>query len=124
MIKDTDAKTLQGFVRDHTEDGSTVYTDDATAYKGLKKRRHETVKHSVGEYVNGMASTQGIESFWAMLKRGYHGTFHHFSEKHMDRYVAEFAGRHNIRRVDTVDQMAITAKRMAGKRLRYADLIG
>ena len=123
VIKDTDAKTLQGFVSDHTEDGSTVYTDDATAYKGLKKRRHETVKHSVGEYVNGMASTQGIESFWAMLKRGYHGTFHHFSEKHMDRYVTEFAGRHNIRRADTVDQMAITAKRMAGKRLRYRDLV-
>ena len=100
-----------------------MYTDDATAYKGLKDRQHESVKHSAGEYVNGMASTQGIESFWAMLKRGYHGTFHHFSEKHMDRYVAEFAGRHNIRNADTVDQMAVTAKRMAGKRLRYQDLV-
>ena len=123
VVKETDAKTLQGFVQANTEDGSTVYTDDATAYKGLKDRQHESVKHSAGEYVNGMASTQGIESFWAMLKRGYHGTFHHFSEKHMDRYVAEFAGRHNIRNADTVDQMAVTAKRMAGKRLRYQDLV-
>ena len=85
---------------------------------------HETVKHSISEYVNGMAHTNGIESFWALLKRGYHGTYHHMSEKHLGRYVREFSGRHNIRDLDTVAQMAILARGMIGKKLRYADLVG
>lgn len=72
--------------------------------------------------MDGQAHTNGIESFWAMLKRGYHGTFHHFSAKHVQRYVNEFAGRHNIRDRDTLDQMAIVSRGMVGKRLRYADL--
>ena len=82
------------------------------------------MKHSISEYVNGMAHTNGIESFWSLLKRGYHGTYHHMSEKHLDRYVGEFAGRHNDRSTDTIDQMAAMVRSMGGKRLRYADLIG
>ena len=70
-----------------------------------------------------MASTNGMESFWAMLKRGYRGTFHKFSEKHLDRYVGEFSGRHNDRPMDTIDMMRAIADRMVGKRLRYRDLI-
>ena len=79
--------------------------------------------YGVGEYVRGKAHTNGVESFWSMLKRGYQGTFHHFSEKHLDRYVGEFAGRHNDRDTDTVDQMANMAVNMVGWRLRYSDLI-
>ena len=123
VVPDTRAATLQGFVTDHTVEGATVYTDDAAAYKGMRGRHHEAVKHSAGEYVRGMANTNGMESFWAALKRGHDGTFHHFSEKHLDRYVTEFAGRHNIRGRDTADQMAHVARGMAGRRLRYADLI-
>ena len=122
VVKATDAETLQGFVADHAAKGATVYTDDASAYKGIPFE-HESVRHSVGEYVNGMAHTNGIESFWALLKRGYHGTFHHMSEKHLGRYVKEFAGRNNIRDLDTIDQMTSLARGMVGKRLRYADLI-
>ena len=84
---------------------------------------HETVKHSVGEYVDGMAHTNGIESFWSMLKRGYHGTYHHMSAKHLNRYVGEFAGRHNQRPLDTINQMANMAEGMVGKQLRYQDLV-
>ena len=84
---------------------------------------HETVKHSVSEYVNGMAHTNGIESFWSLLKRGYHGTYHHMREKHLARYVGELSGRHNDRPDTTVDQMQAMARNMVGKRLRYADLI-
>ena len=58
-----------------------------------------------------------------MLKRGYQGTFHHLSEKHLDRYVAEFAGRHNIRDLDTVAQMASLARGIVGKRLTYRELV-
>ena len=118
----TNRETLHGFVAGHTAPGATVYTDDNAAYRGMPFR-HEAVNHSAGEYVRGMAHTNGIESFWAMLKRGYQGTFHHFSVKHMDRYIAEFAGRHNIRPHDTADQMADMARGMVGKRLRYRDLV-
>ena len=64
----------------------------------------------------------GIESFWSMFKRGYHGTFHRLSPKHLARYVNEFCGRHNIRDLDTMDQMAAVTLGMVGRRLRYADL--
>ena len=119
----TDGATLQGFVRARAEVGAKVYTDDATAYRSMAGFEHEAVKHSVGEYVRGMAHTNGVESFWAMLKRGYHGTHHWWSVKHTDRYVGEFAGRHNVRRADTIDQMESLTAGMVGRRLRYADLI-
>ncbi len=122
VVGNTDAKTLQGFVGERAVKGATVYTDDHGGYQGMPFK-HETVKHSVSEYVNGMAHTNGIESFWALLKRGYHGTFHHFSEKHLDRYVTEFSGRHNIRDADTIDMMRSVVSKMAGKRLRYRDLV-
>ena len=122
VVETTDAPTLQGFVEAHTEDTATVYTDEAKAYTGLA-RPHEVVKHSVGEYVRAMAHTNGVESFWALLKRGYIGIYHHFSRKHLHRYISEFEGRHNQRPQDTLQQMVLMATGMAGKRLRYADLI-
>ncbi len=97
-------------------------SDDHKSYRGLP-RTHEAVKHSVKEYVNGQAHTNGIESFWALLKRGYHGTYHHMSSKHLGRYVNEFAGRHNVRPLDTVKQMSTMVRCMVGKRLRYRDLV-
>ena len=121
-IKVTDTETLQGFVADHAAPDAKVYTDEAAAYKGMPFD-HESVNHSIGEYVRGQAHTNGIESFWAMLKRGYQGTFHHFSEKHLDRYVNEFSGRHNSRDADTTDMMRSVVSKMAGKRLRYKDLV-
>ena len=122
VVGNTDAKTLQGFVGDYAAKGATVYTDDHGGYQGMPFE-HETVKHSISEYVNGMAHTNGIESFWSMLKRGYHGTYHHMSEKHLGRYINEFSGRHNDRPLDTVDQMAKIVQGMGGKRLMYRELI-
>ncbi len=69
------------------------------------------------------AVKHGIESFWSMLKRGYVGTYHKMSFKHSGRYAAEFAGRHNVRRLDTADQMEALVKSMAGKRLEYRELV-
>ena len=122
-VEGTDKKTLQGFVRDTVMPGATLYTDEHGAYPGMGEFKHEAVNHSVAEYVRGMAHTNGMESFWAMLKRGYQGTFHHFSEKHLERYVAEFAGRHNERRHDTIDMMRAVLVGMEEKRLRYRELI-
>jgi transposase-like protein len=124
VIGRTDTATLERFVLENVEVGAMVYTDEHGGYKGLSKSfEHSSVKHSVGEYVNGMAHTNGIEGFWAMLKRGYKGTYHQMSRKHLARYVTEFAGRHNVRDFDTIVQMALLAKGLDGKRLRYNDLV-
>ena len=122
VVQATDAKTLQGFVADHAAKGATVYTDDAAAYKGMPFD-HEAVRHSVGEYVRDMAHTNGIESFWSMLKRAHKGVYHKISPKHLQRYVNEFAGRHGIRSADTIDQMSAVVAGMVGKRLTYRDLV-
>jgi transposase-like protein len=124
VIAKTDSATLEVFVLGNVEAGAMVFTDEHRGYNGLSKSfGHRTVKHSVGEYVNGMAHTNGIESFWAMLKRGYKGTYHQMSPKHIARYVTEFAGRHNVRDFDTLAQMTMLAKGLDGKRLRYDDLV-
>ena len=122
VAKDTDAKTLQKFVADTAAKGATVYTDDAAAYKGMPFD-HTSVRHSVGEFVDGMAHTNGIESFWSMLKRAHKGVYHKISAKHLQRYVDEFAGRHGVRERDTLDQMQSVVAGMVGKRLMYRELI-
>ena len=120
----TDAPTLSGFVAKRTEPGAKVFTDESKAYSPLGADfDHEVVKHSAGEYVLGNAHTQGIESFWAMLKRGHKGIYHQMSPKHLDRYVAEFAGRHNVREADTIDQMTDLVASMTGKKLMYKELV-
>ena len=122
VVQATDKATLQGFVADRVAPGATVYTDEHGAYRGLPFT-YETANHSVGEYVSNQAHVNGMESLGSLLKRGYHGTFHHLSEKHLGRYVTEFAGRHNIRNFDTIEQMGALAHGMADKRLRYRDLV-
>ena len=123
VVASTDTPTLQGFVHGNTEKGAQVYTDEASAYQGMD-RPHEAVKHSAKEYVHGMAHTNGIESHWALLKRGYVGIYHHMSEKHLGRYVQEFAGRHNARPLDTNQQLENMVRDSNGKRLTYATLVG
>ena len=108
VVEGTDTASLQGFVASRAAKGAKVYTDQAAGYKGMSFD-HETVNHSVSEYVRDQAHTNGIESFWATLKRGYHGTFHHISPKHLHRYVNEFATRHNMRTKDTEAMMAGSA---------------
>ena len=121
VVQGTDRDTLQGFVEDHVVPEARKFTDEHHAYHGLNN--HATCKHGVGHWVDGQAHTNGLESFWSMFKRGYHGTFHRMSVKHLHRYVAEFAGRHNIRDRDTLEQMCLLARGLVGKRLRYRDLV-
>ena len=104
-----------------------VYTDDHRGYSGVGKEfyEHKTVNHSAREYVKGMAHTNGIESVWAVLKRGYNGVYHNWSMKHMTRYVNEFAFRLNDGncKVDTIDRIAAVVRGSVGKRLTYKELI-
>lgn len=120
-VDGTDAATLSGFVSDSVQPGAEVFTDEWAGYGHLSRLGygHDRVRHSVGQYVDGMAHTNGIESFWSMLKRGYHGTYHKMSEKHLDRYVKEFSGRHNQRGLHTVQHMEKMARSMTGKVLPY-----
>ena len=113
-------ENVQGFVEEFLDEEALLYTDESAIYRDIPNRT--TLNHSVGEYVNGQAHTNGIESFWAMLKRGYVGTYYHMSVKHLPRYIQEFAGRHNARNSDTLMQMYFMAKGMLGRRLTYKEL--
>ncbi len=123
VVDNTTALTLQSFIEERVVSDARVYTDDGAGYRNMPFFDHDTVNHSAGEYVRGDVGTQGIESFWSMLKRAHTGTFHKISPKHLDRYVTEFAGRHNMREYDTLNQMGEIVRGMVGRRLRYADLI-
>ena len=124
VVENTKRPTLHGFINDNVEEGSTVCTDDFMSYNNMQGYDHRTVKHSVGEYVDENIHINGMESFWSVLKRAHKGTFHKISKKHLDRYVTEFAGKHNTRGLDTIDQMKRIARGMVGKQLKYNDLIG
>ena len=125
VVDSVDGRTLNTFVDEHTDPDAEVYTDGSTAYKG--RANHESVSHSAGEYVRYLKGvkvhTNGVESFWSMLKRAHKGVYHKLSAKHLQRYVAEFAGRHNIREMDTLEQMQHVVAGMIGRRLMYRDLI-
>jgi len=121
-ITTTDSATLKGFIAENAALGATVVTDNFPSYRGLKGYNHQIVNHSVGEYVRDQAHTNGIESFWALLKRGYYGIYHHMSVKHLDRYVNEFSFRHNTANVGTMDFIGMTVDRMIGRHISYKEL--
>jgi transposase-like protein len=122
-VADVSAFTLKGFIKANVKSGSTVYTDSFRSYSNLTGYNHEIVNHSVGEYVKAQAHTNGIESFWALLKRGYNGIYHHMSAKHLHRYVNEFSFRHNTSKTSTLDFIAMAVEKMQGHRLTYKGLI-
>jgi hypothetical protein len=99
VIENTSHHTINSFVRNIVSDKvELIATDSAAAYTWLRMDyRHETVDHKAGEYVRGEVHTNSIESFWALLKRGVIGTYHHVSRKYLPLYIAEFQFRHNHR---------------------------
>ena len=123
VVDKLDKKTLQGLVLDNVKEGSTVYTDGNTTYGKLEGYDQESVNHSVGQYVRGMAHVNGLESFWSLLKRAHMGTYHKLSHEHLHRYVQCFAGKHNMRSADTMVQMQAIAADLIGRRLMYRELI-
>jgi hypothetical protein len=102
-------------------EAAKVYTDESAVYNLVGN--HERVKHKSGEWVRGDVHTNGIESFWSLFKRGFHGTYHRMSPKHLHRYINEFAGRHNIRDRDTINQMEDWVAALVGMRLLYRELV-
>lgn len=124
IIPNTKVGTLQGFIRENAPLGVVVVTDQHAGYVGIASHgyQHISVNHSVGEYVRAMAHTNGIESFWALLKRGHYGIFHYMSAKHLHRYINEFSFRHNIAQEGTMAFIDATISKMIGKRLTYKEL--
>lgn len=124
IIPNTKVGTLQGFIRQNAPAGAVVVTDQHAGYVGITSYgyQHISVNHSVGEYVRAMAHTNGIESFWALLKRGHYGIFHFMSAKHLHRYVNEFSFRHSTAQAGTMAFIEATIGRVMGKRLTYKEL--
>jgi transposase-like protein len=125
-MQGTDAETLQAAICANVEIGSTLFTDEHSGYVGLDGLfyNHQTVNHTAGEYTQGVASTNAIESVWAVLKRGVYGVYHQVSKKHLARYVDEFTFRLNDGDVKrhTLERLDSFVGAVVGKRLTYEGL--
>lgn len=126
-IETADTANIHTAIHTHVEAGSTLHTDEASAYNGMRGLffNHATINHSAGEYVRDGVTTNGIESVWAVLKRGLTGVYHHASEKHIGRYVNEFTFRLNDGNVkrQTLDRLNSIIAAAVGRRITYAELI-
>jgi len=124
-VDGTNREILQAAVAEAVERGSVLHTDEAVAYDGMADYERHSVNHSAGEYVRGGVSTNDVESVWAVLKRGLYGTYHHASDKHLARYVNEFAFRLNEGNVGrhSLERMASLVDKSVGARLTYRELI-
>lgn len=122
-----DTANLHQTILDHVAPGSMLHTDEHAGYRGLGGLfyGHETANHGAREYVRAGVTTNGIESVWAVMKRGLHGVYHHASDKHLGRYVNEFTfrlndgnvGRHTLARLESFVDATV------GCRIAYKDLI-
>ena len=124
-VSRTDALNLQHEIRQSVEAGSMIHTDEHGAYNGLSATYgHETVDHSAKEYVRDNVTTNGIESVWAVMKRGLHGVYHHASEKHLHRYVDEFTFRLNDGDVKrhTLERLESLVSAAFGQHITYKEL--
>ena len=125
VVPNVKRETLQDAILENIEGKSTVYTDGYKGYDQLKAMDfiHETVNH-MEEYVRGNVHTNGIENFWALLKRGLKGTYVAVEPFHLDRYVVEQVFRYNNRKMSDADRFDLAVKGMVGKRLTYAEVTG
>lgn len=122
-VEKTNQKTLTKTIRENVEAGANVYTDQYPAYKNLKEYNHQRVNHSLGQYVNGTVHTNGIESFWALVRRGHFGYYHYWSPKHLQKYINEFAIRFNMKDEHPLTRIDSVVRNSVNKRLTYKGLI-
>ena len=120
VVERTDAAALVGLVEQNVVPRATVYTDEGSAFGPLKRRyNHDSVKHSISEYVRGDVHTNGMEAVRSVLKRSIHGTWHYVTPKHLGKYLNEATLRLNEGNceVDTVDRLESLAGQISNKRL-------
>jgi len=121
-IEKVNAKILKTATREVVSKDSTIMTDEWPAYRGIGrefKSGHKMIHHALGEYVHGDISTNTAESFFALLKRGVHGSFHHVSKQHLSRYCDEFSFRWDHRKENDGERTALAIRGADGKRLAY-----
>jgi transposase-like protein len=123
VLESANKVTLHRMVRENIEPGATVHTDSLTAYRGLDEYDHRTIDHLV-TYVDGNVTTNAIENFWSLLKRGLHGTYVSVQPFHLFRYVDERAFSFNYRDMTDLGRFTLVLNRVAGRRLTYAELTG
>jgi transposase-like protein len=113
---------VKGVIRAHVDREARMMTDSFRSYAGLDKEfaSHQTVNH-VEEWVRGDVHTNTAENFFAILKRGINGIYHHVSEAHLHRYLSEFDFRYNARHVTDGERTRLALRKAEGKRLMYAD---
>lgn len=125
-IERVDGDTLKSAIREVVSPQSTIMTDDCKCYRGIGKEfagGHQFVNHSAGEYVRGDITTNTAESYFSLMKRGVHGTFHHISKQHISRYCDEFSFRWNHRKVNDGTRAEAAIRGADGKRLTYKKAI-
>ncbi len=125
-VPDVSAKTLRKILVTHVDRKSYLMTDESGAYitVGREYSGHGTVNHSIEEYVRhgGFMHTNTIEGYFSIMKRGINGVYHHVSQQHLKRYLAEYDFRYNEREalgVDDAERMAKAIPGIVGKRLTY-----
>ena len=122
-ISSTNRENIHGFISNNVSPSTTLYSDDHPSYEGLHGYNHDSVNHSAGEYKRGKVHTNGIESFWALLKRGYYGIFHWMSDKHIHRYLAEFEVRWSMKDMGGSQRLDAMLENTSCLRLTYKGLI-
>lgn len=123
-IDGTTVGTLVPIIRANIKRESRLMTDEAPWYKGIGREfaSHEAVEHTAKEYVRGDVTTNTVEGYYSIFKRGMKGVYQHCSEKHLHRYLSEFDFRYSNRVALGVDDEARAGnalKGIAGKRLTY-----
>jgi transposase-like protein len=124
VIAERDKKTLQGKVAEHVEAGSHVMTDELVSYWGLEESYTHSVINHAEKYVDGIVSTNGMENFWSLLKRGLNGTYVAVEPFHLFRYIDEQAFRFNNRGTNDSGRFVKTLSQVTGKRLTFAEVTG
>lgn len=126
-VEKVDARTLKGAIRRHVDRRSKIVTDEWGGYRGIGREfegGHSVVLHRIRQYVNGDAYTNTAESFFALLKRGVHGTFHHVSKKHLALYCEEFSFRWNTSKLTDSQRMEKALESMGRRYVSYKELVG
>lgn len=123
-VNDTTSKTIHRLINNTVAKGTIVCTDEYRSYNGLatQEYNHLRVNHATGLYVDGIASTNSIESFWSLFKRGFIGVYHQMSPSHLFRYVDEFSFRHNLKNFTCLEVMNKVFYNSNAKRLTYKQL--
>ena len=124
VLDHTGGAMMRRHIYEWVHRGMQVCSDEHVGYKALAEDYyHEFVRHGAKQYVKGIAHTNSLENFWSLFKRGYMGTYHVMSPKHLWRYAREFTARHNARPLGVYGFMQELAQGMRGQRLTYQELI-